>query len=116
MAKVLPLKVYRPYRPGSGTEGACFQEKWCCNCARDKAMSEGKDFFECAPEEVCQIIADTYAYSVDDPKYPKEWVYGENGPMCSAFVEVGRRVPERCKYTIDWIDQLNATDSRAPHG
>ena len=38
-------------------------------------MSEGKDFFECAPEEVCQIIADTYAYSVDDPKYPKEWVY-----------------------------------------
>lgn len=104
VSKVVALKVYEPYRPGSGTEGCGFYEAWCSNCARDKPMSEGKNYDECSPDEVCSIIADTLAYSKDDPKYPKEWVYGENGPMCSAFVRAGHMPPERCKHTIDMFD------------
>ena len=110
MAKVLPLKVYEAYRPSNGTEGHCFMEAWCGNCARDLFWSEGKDYDACAPEEICSIIGDTMAYDKDHPKYPKEWVYGENGPMCSAFVRHGHLPPERCKYTVDMFDPVTPSD------
>ena len=78
----------------------CFYEKWCMECARDKHMSEGKDWDECEEDEICSIIGDTLAYSIDDPKYPKQWVYGQNGrPMCLAFEEKDK--PYRCSRTID---------------
>ena len=105
MAETLPLKDYRPYRPSNGTEGCLFYDDWCSRCARDKPMSEGKNFDDCGPDEVCQIVADTLAYSIDDPKYPKEWVYGAKGPMCSAFVPVGMLMPERCKHTADMFEE-----------
>lgn len=104
MAKVHALKKYEPYRPSNGTDGHCFMEAWCSNCARDLPMSEGKDFDSCGPGETCDIIARSMAYSPGDAEYPQEWVYGENGPMCSAFVRSGHLPPERCKYTIDMFD------------
>lgn len=79
------------YRPSSGTEGCGFYENWCSNCAKDKPMSEGKDFDECGPDEVCEIIALTMAYDITDPKYPKAWTYDKDGdPCCTEFVEVGQ--------------------------
>ncbi len=102
---IIPLKVYDPYRPSNGTEGHCFMDRWCANCARDLPLSEGKDFALCGPGETCSIIANTMAYDIHSPKYPKEWVYGENGPMCSAFVRSGHLAPERCKYTIDMFSE-----------
>ena len=90
----------RLYRPSNGSEGFDFMETWCGHCANDKPWSEGKDFDSCGPEEVCQIIADTMAYSIDDPSYPKQWVYGQDGrPMCLAFEPTGK--PYRCPRTID---------------
>ena len=62
------------YRPSSGTEGDWFFGKWCRHCARDKAMSEGADFDECDDDQVCQIIANTFDYNIDDPQYPIEWI------------------------------------------
>lgn len=92
----------RLYRPSTGTEGACFQEEYCCNCARDLAMNGAKDFDDCKPEELCQIIADTYAYDIGEPQYPKEWIEDENGARCTAFVPVGAEIrPPRCEKTLE---------------
>jgi hypothetical protein len=74
----------RPYRPSNGTEGELFIEHWCANCERDS-------------DENCEILARTFAYDVDHPKYPKEWIVCENelfrNARCTAFVERGRPVP-----------------------
>lgn len=93
------------YRPSSGTEGDGFFATWCMKCARDKSMSEGKDYDLCAPEEICPIIDNTFAYEVDDPKYPVEWIHDETGPKCTAFIPAEQGMtPERCALTIDMFD------------
>jgi hypothetical protein len=60
------------YRPSNGSEGADFMADFCDRCAKD--INGG-----------CPIVADTFVYAANDPKYPKEWVYGEHGPCCTAF-------------------------------
>lgn len=95
------------YRPSSGTEGSAFFEAWCAHCARDKPMSEGKNFDECGPDEVCSIIGDTFAYEVDDPKYPVEWIVDADGPKCTAFVPACGGVPRsRCEKTVDMFPEV----------
>lgn len=92
----------KPYRPSNGTEGAFFHEHWCCRCARDKAMREGHEIDECDDDELCQIIADTFAYDIDHPKYPKEWIEDDEGiPTCTAFVRAGDPLPEIDTHTLD---------------
>jgi hypothetical protein len=91
------------YRPSNGTEGEIFMGCWCCQCARDKAMSEGCVFDECDDNERCDIIANTMAFNVEDDEYPKEWTYGQDGqPCCTAFVPAGDPIPlPRCTATPD---------------
>lgn len=98
------IPIFPAYRPSNGTEGECFFEAWCRFCARDKAMSEGKNYDECDDNEVCQIIADTFAYDVDDPKYPKEWIVKSDGPTCTAFIQAGQPIPLRDELTIDMFE------------
>lgn len=96
----LVSREVRLYRPSSGTEGIGFMERWCANCERDKEWSEGKPFDECGPDEVCELIANSYAYNVDDPKYHGQWVRAQNGlPWCLAFKRKG--TPYRCLLTVD---------------
>ena len=84
----------RLYRPSNGTEGMCFFEGWCERCARDKEMSEGKPFDECSDDEICSIIADSFAFDVTDERYPSEWIYDANGePCCTAFIPAGEAIP-----------------------
>lgn len=84
------------YLPSCGTEGADFMCEWCSHCARDKPLSEGKDFDACAPNEVCDILARSFSGEVD------EWIYGDDGvPKCTAFLPVGERPQERCTNTPD---------------
>ena len=78
------------YKPRHEDDLGQFLDEWCCNCARDKAMSEGLPVEECDDNERCNIIADTFAYAIDDPKYPKEWIYDEGKPCCTAFIEAGQ--------------------------
>src|SRR5690348_9141088 len=106
-AEMLKERAGEKYRPSNGTEGELFMEAWCRNCARDKAMNEGKDFDECDDNELCQIIADTFHYRVDDSRYPKEWKYGKDGqPCCTAFVPTDQPVPApRCQKTTDMFSQ-----------
>ena len=94
--------VGKPYRPGSGTEGMAFDEVWCAHCERDREYrEEGPD---AAPVIGCQIIADTFAFEIDDQNYPKEWVYGRDGkPCCTAFTTDPKK-PIRCDKTIDMFD------------
>lgn len=89
----------KPYRPGSGTEGMAFDDAWCSNCALDAAYRASGD--DADPEDGCKILADTFAYDIDHPNYPKEWVYGCDGcPRCTAFVREDGRAP-RCDKTAD---------------
>ena len=68
------------YRPSNGTEGEIFMAAWCERCKRDEGF----------PESGCQIIADSMAFAVKDPRYPKEWMYDEGDVFgttarCTAF-------------------------------
>lgn len=77
-------------------------DAWCSHCARDKAWNGEKDFYECAPEELCEIIGGTQLYELSDPEYPKEWIYNAEGvPTCTAFVCLEKDIPERCEHTED---------------
>lgn len=95
-----------PYRPCNGMEGEVFFDHWCSQCARDRAMRDGDPVEECDDTQLCQIIADTFAYSEDDPRYPKEWVINDAGqPCCTAFIEAGQPVPEpHCEHTSDLFE------------
>lgn len=91
----------RLYRPSNGTDGAAFWEAGCCRCQRDKAMREGCDVNECDDNELCDIIANTLAFDIDEPGYPQEWRYDESGqPCCTAFVPAGALIPERDEHTL----------------
>jgi len=96
----------KPYRPSSGTEGACFQNDWCGYCARDAEFQADPDF-----GEGCPIVADTFAYQITDPRYPKEWVYDRDGrPCCTAFTTDPNK-PLRCDKTIDMFGPEIASHS-----
>lgn len=84
------------WQPSNGTEGDLFQQDWCCKCARDKVMSEGKDFEDCTEDDLCDILAASYRGEA------KEWQYDKEGqPCCTAFVFAGDKIPTRDDLTID---------------
>lgn len=74
MISHLPQK----YRPSNGTEGLLFMESFCFRCRKDNFdMSTGAGG--------CQILADSLCFDIDDPNYPREWVYIDGEPTCTAF-------------------------------
>lgn len=84
------------WTPSNGCDGDAFQGSLCCNCARDKCMSEGRDFDDCADDEVCQILGASYRGEA------VEWRELDDGRVtCIAFVPAGGRIPERCAQTAD---------------
>lgn len=96
-AELMQSSVGEKYRPSNGTEGDLFHCAWCARCERDRAHRESK--FE-APG--CDIVARSFAFSVDDPEYPSEWIITTDGqPACTAFVPEGTAVQERCEHTHD---------------
>lgn len=95
-----PLK---PYQPSNGTEGDMFTAYWCHHCERDRAFRESG--YDGDPALGCQIFAASMAYRIDDPNYPKEWVYGRDGaPKCTAYTE-DPTLPLRCQHTPDMFQQ-----------
>lgn len=109
-AALLVERAGQKYRPSNGSEGEAFFESWCSECQRDKAMREGAPLEDCDDNERCDIIGDTFAYSVDDPRYPDAWQYGPDGqPRCTAFVEAGQPIPEpKCERTRDMFEEVSA--------
>jgi hypothetical protein len=71
----------RLYRPSSGTEGADFIEHFCERCLRDAKYRETDD-----GADSCDILRRSFLHSTEEPEYPSEWNYGEDGlPTCTAF-------------------------------
>lgn len=114
-AAMTASRAGQKYRPSNGTEGECFIESWCGQCARDKAMRESADFDDCDDNEVCEIIGRTFAHDIDDPEYPIEWQYGKDGqPRCTAFVPDGQSIPlPMDEQTVDMF-AASAPDSEQP--
>lgn len=96
-------RVGQKYQPSNGTEGMIFIDAWCSECQRDKALREGIDISECDDDELCEIVAKTMTYDINDKEYPSEWQFGSDGqPRCTAFIEAGQPIPEpRCTKTLD---------------
>ena len=66
-------QIGKSYRPSNGTEGEVFCEAFCFRCRKNN--------------KGCRIKIMTMALDANDPNYPKEWVYAEDGqPICTAFV------------------------------
>lgn len=93
------------FRPSNGTQGDGFISGWCMKCARDKPLSEGKDYDECTDNEICKIVLMTQAYNIEDEEYPREWQYNEDGePICTAFIQAGYPIPLKDDLTMDMFE------------
>lgn len=80
------------YRPSNGTEGDCFQARWCAKCEREAGYRLDETRFD-----GCDILVAAYALSIGHPEYPPEWRKdGPQGPRCTAFIPEGEDVE---KYT-----------------
>lgn len=88
------------YRPSNGTEGDCFIAVFCCRCARSEHLQA--DATDTTPAG-CPILDLTFRHDVDDPEYPAEWCFDEDGAaQCTAYIPEGEPVPTpRCQLTLD---------------
>jgi hypothetical protein len=67
---------WKTYEPSNGSEGSAFMSHFCENCIFDE-------------ESDCEIIAASMIFKSNEPEYPKEFVYNENGnPSCTAFQQL----------------------------
>ena len=62
-----------PYRPSNGTEGMQFHSRFCERCSKDQ------------DPDPCEIIFLSMSFDIDDPEYPKEWIYKKEEPTCTAY-------------------------------
>lgn len=73
----------RPFRPSNGTEGDIFMDSFCFNCIHERwthRQNEDRD------EDKCEIMSRSLLYDANDDRYPKEWVYNEEGwPVCAKW-------------------------------
>jgi len=87
-----PDRAGNAFRPSNGTEGMMFDAVFCDVCVK-----------ECVAGNYCKIRGLVMAFNYDDPEYPNEWVFGDDGwPMCSSYKRRGgprRRRP--CPKTPD---------------
>ena len=93
------------YSPSNGSEGSCFEARYCGRCAKDAYYRENQS-------ESCDILVRVYAYRIDDPEYPIEWVQDNDftNPRCTEFVtDTPEPLPfpvhKRCEKTMDLFEQ-----------
>lgn len=55
------------FRPSNGTVGEAFMDDWCGTCAGYRN---------------CTIRQKAMLYQIDEPEYPDEWIYDEDGEAC----------------------------------
>lgn len=76
----IKIKDGTKYRPANGTEAIDFMERFCFYCKEDAKFRETED-----GEDGCPIILKTQIFYINDAKYPEEWIYKNNKPICTAF-------------------------------
>lgn len=85
--------------PTTASQGECFINKWCANCARDKPMSTGADYDDCSDDELCDILGDSFLANA------VEWRELEDGStLCVAFTEA-ISASVRDDLTIDMFEE-----------
>ena len=79
----------KSYRPTNGEEGRAFDAMWCDCCRRDAVYRKTQN-----GDDGCPIIPLVMAHTENEPEYPGELVYGEDGqPKCTVFSDVD--LPEK---------------------
>jgi hypothetical protein len=73
----MPEKL-KLYRPSNGTEGDYFMAEFCENCYHDGIDKD-------SPEGSCPILFASFAYGIEDDKYPHQWRYVNGEPVCVSF-------------------------------
>ena len=90
-------KQMEPYRPGNGTEGDYFMNKWCDRCVKDDPGNE----------VYCRILAASMAFDLKDEGYPRDtWVYFNGKPTCLAFKDRDDSTPEPPPVDPDQLDMF----------
>lgn len=75
------LFMSEKYRPSNGTEGMMFESKYCHRCVNEKWMHSQNP-----KDKQCPIFNSAFFFDIDDPKYPEEMQYNEEGNgICTAF-------------------------------
>lgn len=69
----------KPYRPSNGTEGDGFMASHCFQCLHDNPDPD--------QNPKCDILTASMCYGLNDPEYPKQWVYKDGKPTCLSFVK-----------------------------
>lgn len=94
------------YYPPNGTEGAIFQDTWCCTCVYYRGYRDGKviargrgtneaEYFDCTQGVL--RIQDLADYG-NKETYSPDWVYGERGrPICKKWRSEWYRVKHPLK-------------------
>lgn len=84
------MKDGDPYQPSSGTEGIGFMEGFCVHCEREREYneSEGEDI-----DKACEILSATMRVDPGHPDYPKQWIYKDGKPVCTAYIAEGKEIP-----------------------
>ena len=71
------------YRPSNGTEGMDFTERFCDQCVHEEKYQRTQE-----GEDACVILSNSMRYEIDDPDYPKEWIYQNGRAVCTKFERV----------------------------
>lgn len=68
------MSEIKKYRPSNGSEGEMFCREYCDCCSNKYGPVN------------CRIELSTMAFGINEPEYPKEWIYDENGkPKCTKW-------------------------------
>lgn len=67
----------KKYRPSNSSEGDHFMSKYCNQCLHDNPDPDQK------PK--CDILTASMVFDLEDPEYPKEWVYRKGKGTCLSF-------------------------------
>lgn len=78
-----PQSAGKSFTPSNGTEGMIFCGAFCDRCIHEKFTHTQNH-----ADKQCEILNASLLYDFGTDKYPKEWVYNEEGwPVCTAWVK-----------------------------
>ena len=74
------------YQPSNGSEGMGFMNVFCDRCMFDDGVSQYGE------EKACTLLLSSLMYGTNDPEYPREWIYNEDGHgTCTKFILDGSK-------------------------
>jgi len=89
----------RVYKPADGVEARVFEAAWCECCARHAISCD---------EAGCAILMSASVHDADHPRFPVDWIIGDDGPECMAFAPapVAHDAPNHPDYARGFLDAM----------